>query len=345
MTLKWFICLPDLMKRNSGGAYQFLRTLAGWLETHGHLAPGPGVANVFLFSSFQYLPYVMGLRRKYPGAIFMHRVDGPMRLYNKPSDYRDVVVYRANSRLANGTVFQSNWSRDENIRLGMRLKHYYTVIPNAPDPGLFEPGTREPLNGRRKVRIMALSWSNNWNKGFSILKWLDEHLDFGRFDLTFMGNSPIAFNRIRHLAARPSAEVADELRRHDLFLAPSAKEPCSNALMEAMSCGLPVLALRDGSYPEMVGCAGEYFTKPEEIPQLLNQLVGQYDSYRSRIVVRPLGDIASAYVAFAEQIEQARRGGEYQIKKFGSSDLLWLRWTQFSWFVRDRIQARLQRGR
>lgn len=338
-----FICIPDL-DRLAGGSYQFLRTLAKVLDSQGLLAGQPEHAGAFLFSSCQHIPYAVTLRATRPEAIFIHRIDGPMRLYNTPDDFRDVVVYRANACLADGTVFQSVWSRGENLRLGLCPPRFHTVIPNAPDPSLFHPGKHELFDGRRKVRIMAMSWSSNWNKGFRILKWLDEHLDFNRFDLTFMGTSPIAFLHIRHLSARPSADVAEELRRHDLFLATSAKESCSNALLEAMSCGLPVLAPRDSSNPELVGTAGDYFTRPEEIPDLLGRLVAQYDAYRDRIAVRPLDDIAADYVAFAEQIQQARDRGEYRVKSLTRSDVLWLRWTQWSWRLRERIKARLARG-
>jgi len=336
--------LFPIREQPTGGGNQFLGALRRTLRAQGRYAEQLDEAGAFVFNSYQYIPDVWSVRRNRPEALCIHRIDGPMRLYNRPDDYRDVVVYRANACLADGTVFQSNWSRDENLRLGLPPTRFNTVIPNAPLPGLFYPAPPEPFDSRRKVRIMAMSWSSNWNKGFGILKWLDDHLDFNRFDLTFMGNSPIGFSRIHHLPPRPSAEVAAELRRHDLFLAPSAKEPCSNALLEAMSCALPVLALRDGCYPEMVGGAGEYFTEPEEIPDLLDRMVGQYDAYRDRIVVRPLDDIAAAYVAFAEQIQQARERGEYRVKSPTGSDTLWLRWTHWSWRLREGIKARLKRG-
>jgi len=69
------------------------------------------------------------------------------------------------------------------------------VIPNAPDPAIFHPPSeREPLGGRR-VRVVASSWSDNPRKGAATFEWLDEHLDRDRFDLTFVGRSPVGLRR------------------------------------------------------------------------------------------------------------------------------------------------------
>jgi glycosyltransferase involved in cell wall biosynthesis len=336
MTDRLFICIPDLARAN-GGSYQFLRSLASALDRLGFLAAHPDDATALLFNSSQHVDTVCRLRRTHPRARFIHRVDGPMRLYNKPTDGRDAVVYRANALLADGTVFQSDWSRRENLRLGMPPPRIHTVIPNAPDPLVFHPGPAAPPLVARKARIMAVSWSANWNKGFAALQWLDEHLDFSRFDLTFMGNSPVAFSRIRCLPPGSSPEVAEELRRHDIFLGASAKEPCSNALIEAMSCGLPVVALRDGCYPELVGAAGEFFTRPDEIPGLLDRVVARHEAYATRLAVRSLNDIARDYVAFAQRIGPVRHAGWRRLRGATGIDHASLRWTQ--WRARRREEA------
>jgi glycosyltransferase involved in cell wall biosynthesis len=70
-----------------------------------------------------------------------------------------------------------------------------------------------------------------------------------------------------------TAEVAKWLRTFDLFVLPSLAEALSNALMEAMACGCPVIASRVGGNPELVrdGERGILF-EPQNVPALAEAL-------------------------------------------------------------------------
>ncbi len=59
---------------------------------------------------------------------------------------------------------------------------------------------------------------------------------------------------LRHLAWLPGArdDVADLMRGMDLFILPSLAEGISNTILEAMACGLPVIATQVGGNPELV---------------------------------------------------------------------------------------------
>jgi sugar transferase (PEP-CTERM/EpsH1 system associated) len=59
---------------------------------------------------------------------------------------------------------------------------------------------------------------------------------------------------LRHLAWFPGArdDVADLMRGMDLFVLPSLAEGISNTILEAMACGLPVIATQVGGNPELV---------------------------------------------------------------------------------------------
>ena len=43
------------------------------------------------------------------------------------------------------------------------------------------------------MRLMALSWSTNPLKGGHVYTWLDQHLDFSRFEMTFIGKCDLTF--------------------------------------------------------------------------------------------------------------------------------------------------------
>ena len=96
-------------------------------------------------------------------------------------------------------------------------------------------------------------------------------------------------------------QLAVELRRNDVYLAPSRNDPCSNALLEALASGLPAVYRASGGHPELVGDAGMPFDEPEEIPAALDRLVAELDERRAAIRIAPLSDVADRYLEALER--------------------------------------------
>jgi glycosyltransferase involved in cell wall biosynthesis len=291
----------------TGGGNQFLRALRDEFVRRGQHADDGRTADFVLFNSYQNVPAAVALRRANPRAIFVHRVDGPMRLYNRPDDPRDGLAMRANALVADATVFQTEWCRRANRELGWVQAGPEAVIGNAADPAVFAPrGARLPES---RLRVIASSWSSNPNKGFDAYAWLDANLDPSRFEMTFVGNAPTKFTRLRATGALDSAALAGELRAHDIFITASRKDPCSNSVIEALTAGLPVVARADGGHPELVGAGGLLFSDHAEIPQLLARVAADYDSFRAAIRVPSIAAIADAYTGFARELADARAAG------------------------------------
>jgi glycosyltransferase involved in cell wall biosynthesis len=144
--------------------------------------------------------------------------------------------------------------------------------------------------------VIATSWSDNPRKGADVLAWLDRNLDFGAFELTFAGNTKARFERISVVGPLASEPLADLLQAHDVYIAASRDDPCSNALLEALACGLPAAFLRSGGHPELVGEAGIGFDDPEELPGVLLRLAGELEQRRALIRVPELSDVADRYL-------------------------------------------------
>jgi glycosyltransferase involved in cell wall biosynthesis len=285
----------------TGGGHQFLRALVRELAVRdveveqNRISAG---TDCCLFNSFNF-DFARLRRFARPGCRLVHRVDGPIGVYRGFDDGTDARIAELNRELADATVFQSHYSRDRHRELGYELADP-VVIPNAVDPTIFFPAeSREPLESRR-VRVIASSWSDNPRKGGETLAWLDRHLDADRYEMTFIGRAPQPFERIRAAGAVDSQRVAELLRAHDVYLAPSRDDPCSNALLEALACGLPAVFRESGGHPELVGDAGVGFMVDDELPEALDRLVGEIKRRRAAISVPSISDVADRYLETLE---------------------------------------------
>jgi glycosyltransferase involved in cell wall biosynthesis len=224
----------------------------------------------------------------------VHRVDGPVAAYRGFDDGTDERILEING-MADATIVQSRYSLEKHDELGLQLRNP-VVIPNSVDPEIFHrPPSFEPL-GERPLRVVTSSWSENPRKGSDVLTWLDANLDSESVELTFVGQTRERFGNIRVVQPLPSRGVADLLRAHDVYLAPSIDDPCSNALLEALACGLPAVYRRSGGHPELVGDAGIGFDGPEEVPAALAWLRAELDQRRAAIRITPLASVADRYL-------------------------------------------------
>ena len=280
-----------------GGGNQFLLALKGELEHRGlrvEVNRISGATPACLVNSFNF--DFRRLRRfNRPDCRVVHRVDGPIGVYRGFDDGTDDRIATINAELAAATIAQSKFSLEAHRSLGIELRDP-VVVHNAVDPAIFYPPERREAVSARKVRLIATSWSDNPNKGGETLSWLDRNLDRSRFELTLLGRFPVAFEHARVLEPVPSEAVASELRRHDLYIAASRNDPCSNALLEALACGLPAAYLDSGGHPELVGEAGLPFADDEELLDVLARLGDEIEQRRSAIRFSSLADVADRYL-------------------------------------------------
>lgn len=302
-----------------GGGNQFLKALSKEFSKLGVYEEDPSKADIILFNSFPFREeyrFRKIVKFKKAGKIIVHRVDGPISEIRGGDLVIDKVIFSFNNMFADGTIFQSNWSKIENYKLGMKPKMFETTIINAPDSEIFNSQGKSAFD-KERVRLVATSWSANPRKGFDIYKYLDENLDFSRYQMSFFGNSPIEFKNIIKHEPINSFDLAKQLKQHDIFITASKKDPCSNSLIEALTCGLPAVYLNDGGHREIVGNGGEFFEGEADILEKINDVALNYKSYQMGIGVRPIEKVAKDYFSFAEKIYQAVLEKKYQPGKIG----------------------------
>ncbi len=293
----------DLLEGPWGGGNQFIKALRSEINELGCYEPDPQTADVILLNSHKRLIKAAELKYRFPNKHFAHRLDGPIHLGRRYGLKLDKYIFSHNEFVSDGTFFQSPFSRQECFLAGMKTPAIEATIINGADPKIFYPLQEEKQFGE-KVKLIAVSWSSNLKKGFRLLQYLDKNLDFSRYEMTFAGNSPVEFTNIRYLDPLPSRELADLYRRHDIFIAASELDPCSNALVEALSCGLPAVARNSGGHPYIMGMAGELFENENDVLKAIDMVAGNLINYRKKIKLLTLNQVARKYIDTFERILQ-----------------------------------------
>jgi glycosyltransferase involved in cell wall biosynthesis len=287
-----------------GGGHQFLRAFWKQAEVHGLHVENNKISRTTracLFNSFNFREKLLQRTRR-SSVLYVHRVDGPIGVYRGFDDGVDGNIHTVNQKYAEKTIFQSRYSLEKHLELGMQFQ-MPVIIMNAADPHIFHPRGRVEFSSDRKTRLVASSWSDNPNKGALVYQWLDENLDWSRFEMTFVGRCPIVFKNIHMLPAVDSFRMAELFREHDVYLTASRNDPCSNSLIEALTCRLPAIYLQSGGHPEIVGQAGAGFEAAEQIPELLEQIVKDYELVQSRISVPSIEQISELYLQTLELMD------------------------------------------
>lgn len=282
-----------------GGANQTLTAFVGELRRRGvdvAFNAIPRDTRACLFNSFNFdHERLARFAQSRPECRMVHRVGAVTSLYRGLDDGTDARVADLNRRFADATIAISHATVEMYRRIGIELVNP-RVVYNGVDPEIFHRGGRIRFDPRRRVRLIAVSWSDNPRKGGPLYSWLDSALDWSRYGFTFVGRTQEQFTHIRHVPPMPSRELADLLRQHDVFVTATEHDAYSNALIEALSCGLPAIYLDSGGSREAVKDAGFAFERREEIPALLDRLVDEYEQRQALISLPTLGEVVDGYL-------------------------------------------------
>jgi len=154
------------------------------------------------------------------------------------------------------------------------------IIHPAVDPDFFKPLDTRPRNTRfRLITIGSLIWRKGYEYLLMALRHLlDKSVD-AELHILGKGNmqQSILFSigdlnlmeRV-HLHGRVNPEeVRDQLQASDVFVLSSLSEGISNAVLEAMCCGLPVVSTDCGGMSEAISDGVEGFLVPLHDPKAM----------------------------------------------------------------------------
>jgi glycosyltransferase involved in cell wall biosynthesis len=177
----------------------------------------------------------------------------------------------------------SAYLRDAIASYGIRAD--FRVVGNAVDPRLFYPARRRRRPGRKRI-VFVGSLDNTPHKGFPDLLDALDILNGRRGDwqLDVVGEGPARGDHESRVASSSLAahvafhgpltkrEVGDMMRASDMLVLPSRFENLPCVIIEAMACGLPVVATRVGGIPELVSELEGVLVPPGDVPALVDAL-------------------------------------------------------------------------
>ena len=155
------------------------------------------------------------------------------------------------------------------------------IINNGVPSDIFFPlSSSIPQNDT--LRFIAVSWSSNPMKGFATIAKLSL---LPKVSVTFVGNWCTAINpeKVHLLKPVTEREIAKMLRDHDVFIHAAKNDPSSNAIIEALACGLPILYEDSGGNSELVKDCGVPLVN-NNIERSIDILRAKYQTLRTSLI-------------------------------------------------------------
>jgi lipopolysaccharide biosynthesis glycosyltransferase len=164
------------------------------------------------------------------------------------------------------------------------------IIYNACDTSIFYP---KPLyiNKPEKFKIVTHHWSNNMNKGYQMYYDLWIYLSKSKkYEFIFIGmNIPEMFKEVPIIGPYVGNELSDKIRDCQIYITDSINDSCPNHVIEAISCGLPILYRNyEGGAKELCELfpkkIGESYSNLEELIEKIVMIRKNYNDYKMNVI-------------------------------------------------------------
>ena len=238
-----------------------------------------------------------GLRivQRLDGINWVHRKRNTGLKHFLRAEYGNFIVSLIRKRIATHTLYQSEFSRKWWEEWYGSVKALSTVIHNGVDLDLYSPvGLQQRPPDRFRVLVVEGNLGGGYEMGLDnaihLAEMIEEKYDF-LMELMVVGK--ITDELKEHVQARskipilwagavPREKIPEIDRSAHLFFSSDLNPACPNAVIEALACGLPVVAFDTGALNELVlGDSGRivpygsdlWNLEPPDIPSLAEACV------------------------------------------------------------------------
>lgn len=227
---------------------------------------------------------------KHPNVRIVQRVNECDE--RKGTNYMNALLARA-SRYSDYVVFVGSWLKPLLEAKGFAREKPSRTILNGADSKIFNRNDKKEWDGKEKLKIVTHHWSPNLRKGHDAYQLLDrllgEQAYQDRFEFTYVGSMPPgrSYPNTTLVAPISGRALAQELKKHHVYITASQNDPGPNHPPEAAQCGLPLLYINSGSLPEYCAGFGIEFSL-STLPQALETVRRDYRKYVDALKSYPL---------------------------------------------------------
>lgn len=280
-----------------GGGMQVALSLKRVFEEHGidvvntledadidiilHVNPFPFLMQVAQYSFFDAYCYKL----RHPNTIIIngiHECDE-----RKGSRYMNKLLVTA-SKYSDYVVFVASWLVPLLEKKGFPATKPKKVVLNGSDASIFNKKDKEFWDGKRKMRLVTHHWGGHYLKGHDVYQQIDEKLgdpEFAaKYEFTYIGNHPSNITYKKTTVKKPigGKELAEELKKHDVYVTASRNEPAGLHHIEGALCGLPIVYINSGGIPEYCDGYGISF-EPGGFFEALEKMREEYAEWLKKL--------------------------------------------------------------
>ena len=253
------IKLPKATQVGIGGGISFISNFRKAIAPFGHQIVEDGDYDLLFISGATLCDREMFAEAKQKGKFVVLRVDNIL----EDSKNRNTGMPRMEefARDCDVVVYQSEWAK----KLLTPHCGEGQVIYNGIDTDIFHPSTKE--KDWEGIRILYSKYGRGEGKNFNVVQYFFREYCLEKDDATLVlaGRFADEIQRINHPFEFHNDEdyqylgvvedphrLAEIMRTCDVALLPYFSDACSNTVLEAQACGLPVIYDYSGGTPEIV---------------------------------------------------------------------------------------------
>lgn len=188
----------------------------------------------------------------YMGYSYASKHNIPLVVASGESDISDSFpmkpVFRKYAEYVSGVVCVSSKNKQESVELGWTVPEKCIVLPNAVDSSLFVKKDRNAIRQQLGIPpeafvISFVGWFIERKGPLRVAQAIASIPENDVYSIFVgAGEQEPDCNNILFKGSVEHSRVSDYLCASDVFVLPTQKEGCCNAVIEAMACGLPVVS-------------------------------------------------------------------------------------------------------